>query len=346
MENKPHIHIEPREGLKKYDWFKYYKEPDDSVVINEECMNQYWYWIHERQEIWNKRVNKETPAPWTEDKILREYKFTHACRNLDKMSIFYVKNILMRLKDTKHSKKEVILNTLIYRLFCRLDTWVMFGYLELDNWGVQWEDAKKKLRKRKEDGEPVFTDAYYVCGLKQINPDPNTNTNKTENAICLIEYWYNHLEEIYQGVALSESMYEALEYLKTLPCIGHFNAYEFVCDFAWCHTYTDVKLVSWTIDSYVNVGPGAQRGLRYIFTNSGNLSDLECIIYLRSVANYYLHKLGYSDLKLPKELKELDLRCIEHSLCEYQKYRKAYEGTGRPRVKFHYKTKDLAQLKL
>lgn len=338
--------VAPDDEISHYDWFDYYKAPNSQVKVNPECFRQYWYWIHERQEIWNKRINLEQKAPWTQDPILRDYKFTHACRNLDKLSIFYIKNILMRLKNTKNSKKEVILNTMIYRLFCRLDTWELFGYLELSKWDSQWAYAKKKLREKKANGEPVFTDAYYVNDLRAANPDPITCHNKTENAICLIEIWYQRLDEIYENVALSNRMKDALDFLKTLPCVGHFTAYELACDFAWCHPYTDVELVKWTIDSYTNVGPGAQRGLRYIFSDRGNLSDLECIIYLRSIANHYLEELGYSDLKMPDEVPELDMRCIEHSLCEYQKYRKAYDGTGRPRVKFTHKTKDINKLKM
>lgn len=330
----------------QYEWASYYKAPNDQVTVNDECFRQFWYWIHERQEIWQKRVNEGLPRPWTNDKILQEYKFTHACRDLDRLSIYYIKQVLSKLQDTEQSKKEVMLNTMIYRLFCRLDTWEMFGYLHLDNWDTEWENAKALLRAKKKRGEPVFTDAYYVNDLHAANPDPVTRHDKTENAICLIEIWYNRLDEIYNNVAFSASMRDALEYLKTLPCVGHFTAYEWVCDFAWSHTYTDVQLVPWTIDSYTNVGPGAQRGLRYVFENRGNLSELQCIIYLRAAAKHYMAELGYDDLKLPPEVPELNLRCIEHSLCEYQKYRKAYEGNGRPKVKFTHKTKDIGQLRL
>lgn len=332
--------------LEQYEWFPYYREPNDLVTVNDECFRQYWYWIHERQEIWDKRVNQGLSRPWTDDPILRDYKFTHACRDLDKLSIYYIKNVLQQLEDTEKSKKEIIINTMIYRLFCRLDTWEMFGFIHLDTWDEQWTEAKRLLREKKASGKPVFTDAYYVNDLHAANPDPITVHDKTENAICLIEIWYRQLDEIYQNVVFSSSMKEALAYLKTLTCVGHFTAYEYVCDFAWSHTYTNVALVPWTIDNYTNVGPGAQRGLNYVFKNRGNLSELQCIIYLRSVAKHYLAELGYDDLKLPPEIPELNLRCIEHSLCEYQKYRKAYEGTGRPKVKFTHKTTDLSQLKL
>ena len=42
--------------------------------------------------------------------------------------------------------------------------------------------------------------------------------------------------------------------------------------------------------------------------------------------------------------KSIDLRMIEHSLCESYKYNKAVLGSGRPRNTFRRSTKDVLEL--
>ena len=182
---------------------KYWVEPDfEKVKINQENLDEYWYWIWERQNIWHKRVILEEEAPWTEDEILKTYKFTNAIRDLDRLTIYYIENLLSNLKDSDESKKSLILNTMIYRLFCRLDTWEEIGYIELSDWDTKWEEAKTRLRKRREDGHSIFTSAYYVNDLKSANRNKETNSNKLENAICMIEGWVENLDDLYKRAFL------------------------------------------------------------------------------------------------------------------------------------------------
>ena len=342
----------------KPEWIEkgYWIEPDlTTVKINQKNLDEYWYWIHERQSIWHKRVILGEPAPWTEDGILKEYKFTNAIRDLDRLTIYYIDNILSNLEATKTAgvisigeiQKSVILNTMIYRLFCRIETWEEIGYIALNDWEEEWPKAKERLRKRREEGHSIFTSAYYVNDLKAGNPNPETNSNKLENAICLIEDWYKNIQDIYvNGFLEAGSMKEQLDYFKTLKCIGHFTAYEWSCDFCLAERYTGVKLVRWTDDSYTNVGPGAKRGLDWIFEDLGNMNHLQAIFYLRSIAKDEFKRLGYDKtMKWPVKVTDFNLRVIEHDLCEYQKYKKAKEGVGRPKVKFKQSTFDNSVLK-
>lgn len=345
MTTQTGLYVCTEEEIKGHDWTKYYKEPNKNVEVDKFSLKHFFYWIHERQEIWNKRVNLELPAPWTDDEILRTYKFTHACRDLDRLSIYYIRNILSQLENTEKSKKELIINTMIYRLFCKIETWELIGYIRLEEWDEKWERAKKAIIHRKKSGQPVFTDAYFVYTMWTIQDDPTIH-DKVLNAIKLIEMWKDDLDNIYEHVVNAKTMRELVEYYSSLPCVGKFNAYEFVCDFAWAKKYMNISVVKWSIDSYTSVGPGAKKGLEYIFKKTGNLSDVECIIYLRSVARHYLIEYGFDDLKMPLDTPYLDMRCIEHSLCEYSKYRRTYDGTGRPRVKYVQKTFDNTELKL
>lgn len=334
----------------KQEWIDkgYWVEPDfEQVKIRQDMLDQYWWWIHERQNIWHKRVILGEPAPWTENTTLQVYKFTNAIRDLDRLTIYYIDHLLSNLEDNETSKKELVLNTMIYRLFCRVDTWEEIGYLKLANWNEEWPKAKERLRERRASGESMFTSAYYVNDLKSANPNKETNSNKTENAIAMIEGWVSKIDDIYKRAFVEvKDMKEQMEIFKELPAIGHFTAYEWACDFCLPERYAGIKLVPFDDDSYTNVGPGAKRGINWIFEDTGNMTDLQTIFFLRSIAKSEFERLGYDKtMKWPAKVKDFNLRIIEHDLCEVQKFFKAETGQGRPKVKFKPVTSDMNLLK-
>ena len=335
------LYIPKPEEISGHEWEKYYKEPSGEIVINWNNMRYFWYWIAERMNIWHKRTILKQPQPWTEDEILREGKFTNAIRDLDRGTVIYLNEILKKIdepcEDIVKRQKEIILNTMVYRLFIRKETWDCIGFLELDNWDTQWTKAKEKLRKRRESGEQIFHGAYYVNDLHAASPHPD-NHDKTENAINLIEsFWYPRLDEIYIK-ATTLDMKGLLSYLTTLCCVGGFTAYEWVCDWCMCHRHTTNKIMDWTDDSFVNIGPGNKKGLNFIFEKSGNLSDIEKDIYLRATWKHYMKRYGFYDefIKiLPDWMNgDINLRVIEHDLCELQKYLSVLYGVGKLKGKF------------
>lgn len=335
------LYLPKKEDIQQYEWYKYYKQPNSSVRVNWKNMRLYWYWIAERMNIWYNRVVLEKPAPWTDDKILREGKFTNVIRDLDKGTIVYLNEILKKIdepcEDLVQRKKEVILNTMIYRLFIRKETWDCIGFITLDEWDEKWEEAKQKLRARRADGKEIFHSAYYVYGLMPASPSPD-NHDKTENAINLIEsFWKPELDTIYENTQ-KMNMPELLDYLTTLCCTGRFTAYEWICDWAMCHRHTKNIIVPWTDDSYVNVGPGNKKGLDFIFESRGNLSYEQCDFYLRATWKHYMTEYGFYDRfiqQLPEWMNgDINLRVIEHDACEVQKYLNVYYGTGKLKNNF------------
>lgn len=349
------VYIEPEDNIKDYPWFKKYKAPNGSVKIKKEYMDNFWGFIAERMNIYWKRVVEKQPAPWTEDKILRDYKFTNVLRDMDRLSIYERKNILAKIDEPTNNlklrKMSILLNIMMFRLWVKIDTYEVHGFIDLENpnWRADWERAKEVLLKRREDGISNFTAAYYVNDLHAANPDKSTQNNKTINAICMLESFMDNIEEIYHNaIEVSKNMKEQLEYFQTLTCVGAFTAYEYACSITMVTRYYKNHLVNWDQDNDTNVGPGARRGLDWIFEDLGGMSYYQAILYLRSIWKHELQKRGTYDRfvsQLPKELGgDIDLRVIEHSLCETQKYNKALTNTGRPKESFKPKTIDVDSL--
>ena len=354
-------YVEPDENIKHYDWYPDYKAPDETLDIDLTYFNSYWGFIAERMNIWYKRVMLGEPAPWTDDPILQNFKFTNVIRDLDKLSIYERRHILSKIDEIQDDwsedkklkwKQSILLNIMIFRLWVKIDTYEVHGFIDLTtpDWKTKWDKAVVELLKRREDGVSNFTAAYYVCDLRAVNPDPDTKNNKTANAIAMVEGWMNHIDEIYDGAIVKpQNMKEQLKYFKSLLCVGDFTAYEYACSITEITRYCKNHLIEWTQDNATNVGPGAHRGIEWIFKNKGGMSDYQCILYLRSIWKHELQRLGTYDRfisQLPKEMNgDIDLRVIEHCLCECQKYNKAWTKTGRPKETFKPKTIDMNELK-
>lgn len=352
------LHVEPKDSMKGIEeWFPWYKEPNNGVELNHEYLNKYWKFMYDRLEIYYKRVVLNQPSPWTDDPIFNEYRFTNISRDMDRLTIYERKHILSKLDEPTANleirKKSVMFNIILFRTFVKIDTYECFGFIDLesDNWRQQWNSGKKKLLKRREQGVRNFTGSFMVNTMKNCNSDKNTKDNQTMNGLCMCEWFLENLDEVYsKAIKKPKNMKEQLEYLKTLNGIGSFTAYELACSFAMAGRYFRNTLVPWSQDSYTSIGPGSAGGIEWIYKSLGNLSEIEAIIYLRSIWKYEMKRLGLYDNfvnMLPKVFNsEIDLRIVEHCLCEAHKYNKLSTKTGRTKQRFTAETTDTSILEV
>ena len=75
------------------------------MQVREEIYDIFWYFAYERQNIWYKKLKGENP-PYTEDKILQEYKFCNTYRVLDRVSQYLLKNVIYNGKE--YSQKDML----------------------------------------------------------------------------------------------------------------------------------------------------------------------------------------------------------------------------------------------
>ena len=82
------------------------------MIKRQEVYDLYWYFACERQNIFWKKINGE-PAPWTDDKILQEYKFCNSYRVNDRVSQYLLKMLYIMVKN--------ILMKICYLEYCYLN---------------------------------------------------------------------------------------------------------------------------------------------------------------------------------------------------------------------------------
>ena len=125
----------------------------------QEVYDLYWYFACERQNIFWKKINGES-APWTEDKILQEYKFCNSYRVNDRVSQYLLKEVIYNGK--KYSDSSMLFRIILFKLFNKESTWELL----LNN----FEDIITCSKVNKSKDDPDF---YLACAgvLKQKPKD-------------------------------------------------------------------------------------------------------------------------------------------------------------------------------
>jgi hypothetical protein len=270
----------------------------------------FWYWINERHKIWMKRAAGQ-PAPWTKDKILQQYKFTNVFRQLDKTTVMFQDNIL---KKHNGNMRDILFNVFWFR---------MFGYHELTELGFvsRFEFVDVYIRNREKQGKQVFTGAYMYAADKSMRP-------KHIQYLEIIRDAYPYLQEGVEKIMLHNTMEYSHEWMTTIPFVGDFIGYEMVCDLRFSPVLENATdKLTWS-----NVGPGAKRGLLRLGMKPCLASMVELYNIAINEEKIELHvaeHLPWNDFYPPFELRE-----IEHSLCEFDKYMRAKDG-GRTKARYN-----------
>lgn len=265
-------------------------------------VSSFWYFINERHRIYVRR-KEGLPKPWTDDEILQTYKFTNVFRQLDRGTVWLTENFI-----APHSDDDTALlffNIAWYRLF----NWTGTG--ELLGWQKVWrpKSVTKRLKQAESKGDQIFTGAHVVWspyGMSKIDGvvAECTEVWKKKSYIASISRYTRSLRAVFD------------ELLKVRG-IGGFIAYEIVSDLRHTKLLQDAR----DINSWANVGPGAMRGLRRLYPDIKPNQALAAMISLLAESRQN------TDIHVP----DMELRDIEHTCCEFDKWCRVKYGEGRPR---------------
>lgn len=274
-------------------------------------LQQFFYWINERHRIWINR-NNGLPKPWTTDPVLRDFKFTNVFRELDRGTL-----ALRKMEAGQTDPALLIFNTWWYRLFNWHEHATNLGFVDSYD---KLHDYMIGLHNR---GGRIFTAAHMVRGIGgQAKVFPYLKLSKY--------IWDDRLDlaEIFSKVTTQQ---EAMRTAQLYYLMGDFTSYEVVCDLRWHVLKHCTDALAWG-----NVGNGAVRGLKRL----GYKPTVESMVALWELAKLYLepHVIDHHPGVSPDPLwPPFELREIEHSLCEFDKYMRAVSGVGRPKERFNGK---------
>ena len=123
------------------------------------------------------------------------------------------------------------------------------------------------------------------------------------------------------------------ENLRDKPFMGDFMAYEIVSDLQ----YTALLDQAPDIMTWANAGPGARRGLNRVFgrdlrattTKHQQCREMQELLAMSQSGEYW-PQVHYGSEDNPS----WDMRTVEHTLCEFDKYERVRLGEGAPRQRF------------
>lgn len=282
-----------------------------------------------RHDIYMKR-SRGHQYPWSPDIILNTYKFTNVYRQLDRVTQWVMRNISTRFAGHHNLwfmlciARQINWPDSLAELIEDKTAWPHAKRLE------RWDPERLRtiLNERKARGAQVYTGAYMLTNVLDRTADgPHDKPHFTAyRVLCSVRAMEAEIR-----AALGVSMKTTHAQLSQGYGWGGFTAYEVCCDLRW----TRHGLRWEDVNTFAHAGPGAARGLN-------RLAGRELNSPLRSEA-----ALGEMVALLPVVQKawwpasvmapKLELREIEHSLCEFDKYERVRLGQGKPRSRFIYR---------
>ena len=271
----------------------------------QEIYDLYWYFANERQNIFIKKLNGDTP-PWTNDPILKTYKFCNSYRVNDRVSQYLLKNVIYNGKTYKD--EDMLFRIILFKLFNKESTWELllkeFKDITLSTFDMK--EYSKVLTNAINNNIKIYNDAYISCATKAFGYD-----RKHDNHLALLNKMFI-IDKVQDKILKCTNMEQAFNIIKSYPLIGNFMAYQLITDI----NYSNV--VDWKEDEFTVAGPGSLRGIKKCFIDKGNLSNEDIIRYMYNHQEEEFERLNL-DFKMIGNRK-LQLIDIQNIFCELDKY--------------------------
>lgn len=282
----------------------------------------FWRFAAERQNIFFRRLIGSAP-PWTNDPVLRVYKFTNAYRACDRVSQYLIRNVIYR---GDNSPPETLFRILLFKTFNRIATWetLMRELGEISYSKYSYAKYSKLLAGIMAKGDRVYSGAYIMASGKEEFGNPR----KYQNHLRLIERMMS--DRLSEQIVRSKSMSQVFNLLLQYPTIGHFLAYQYTIDINYS------ELTGFSEMEFVVPGPGALDGISKCFASTGGLNPSDVIRMVTDRQDAEFERLGLDFQNLFG--RPLQLIDVQNLFCEISKYARIVHpeiigSAGRTRIK-------------
>lgn len=273
----------------------------------------YWHFAAERQRLFMRRV-VGSPYPWTDDPVLRRFRFTNAYRASDRVSQYLIRHVLYEGAQTP---RELFFRAMLFKLFNRIETWdalvTQFGIPTACDYRP--EVYARVFDALLERGSKLYSAAYIIPNPKFGHP------RKYRNHLQLLELMLR--DQAPDRVVDAASLEAVYAILRSYPSVGPFLAFQFAIDLNYSAALNFSEM------DFVVAGPGAQGGIRRCFADTAGLSDADLIRAVSDLRGSELARLGidFPDL-WGRPLQLVDLQNL---FCEIDKYaRVAFPSSSGP----------------
>lgn len=265
----------------------------------------FFHWITEREKC-REGYEKGLPKPWSSDPILQAYRFCNVRREDDKVTK-WIKN---NWRDPYDGNPNMVLAMVMARTVNWPATLDEIKFPDFSpSYFRDWKEAVREImKKRRTDGEKVWTGAYLV----------STNGHRMDKIDYILDRVWTPIYEQFSDPENRwlENYHKAL---MQFDGMGSFMAAQVVCDLK----YTSVLSQAPDWDTWSAIGPGSKRGLNRFYGRKleGNIS---ASLYKIEIASLQAAVQQYCNMALHAQ-------DIQNCLCEFDKYVRVKNDEGKPR---------------
>lgn len=287
----------------------------------------YWRFAAERQAIYFRRLEGTEP-PWTDDPILRTYKFTNAYRASDRVSQYLIRRVIY---DDRYSSApaEIVFRTILFKMFNKVSTWELLeAQLGPQSWQSFDADAYDHvLGSAMAGGSRLYSAAYIVPPVALDRTKVKHRGHLKLIDLIMRGSFVSDLER-------SQSLNAVFHLLKQFPSLGDFLAFQLAIDL----NYSPV--IDHEEASFVVAGPGARDGLAKMFVDAASVPPEDLIAMMAERQDVEFERLGLTFRSLWG--RPLQLIDCQNLFCEISKYTRVSNPeivglSGRTRIKQMFK---------
>ncbi len=264
--------------------------------------------VHERHRIYLRRL-AGAPAPWTQDPILRVYRFTNVYRELDTVTQWIAKN----WREPHADDPQLWFAMAVARLINWPETLSAMGY------PAGWSAARvlkftKLAAARRDDGKKVFTSAYIIN--QAVTGGYGMTKAEYLAKVVFPDLWNRrrHIQPV-EGDTL-ESFHARL--MKGYG-MGTFLAAQVVADLKCAPAGVLREAEDW--GTWAAPGPGSRRGMNILLGNDPEQAIRDSVwrAHLAELQRLFNTARDAATLTIP-----LCAQNLQNCLCEYSKYSRGY----------------------
>ena len=298
-------------------------------------LDEFFAYANEREET---RLRKEAgqPFPWTDDPILREYKFTNVNRFNDKTSRMLNQYTYAPYRDG--DMESILLNCAISRYF---GTWEFSKAVGWKDYKTYDPDSLLGLAKdRISMGQRVFTGAYIITngGISAPKEDVVVGT--------YLDALYKAIPTLVELAQMTRSWRQVAQAMMKVNGFGGsgFMTKETLLDTMFTNFWPSSKVVQGPLVSipddywsWTPIGPGGRRGVaRVLGFDDVDLEGSRRIRGNEEGCHETLMEIFHAQEGRWKffETNPLAPTDIQFVLCEFDKYERTRLGQGKPRSRY------------
>ena len=264
----------------------------------------FWAFLPERYRILL-RGRAGEPGPWTDDPVLRAWRFCNVRREDDRVTTWFREEIREPLRDDP----RVLFATIAFRWFNTIETGEAIRPWLLGPWDRA--EVLRVLEKRLEAGHRLFTGAFMINSA----PGKPKHIDVLDN----LDWCLEHFVRVHP-CATKEAAFNSL---LAVPRLGNFAAYQVVVDLQYTYLLEDAP----DLDSFTVAGPGCAKGIGLMLFDEPDVYRYGSKEHQRSMVLEMIGIHRDQDEYWPAEWPRLPLSDIENGFCEYAKWRSGHAGS-------------------